>query len=57
MLKMNRTYVAAQWPADPKPQGRVLEGMHRKIVAKMGEEAKEAKNGNGASAEKTPIRA
>ncbi|KFY22933.1 hypothetical protein V493_06227 [Pseudogymnoascus sp. VKM F-4281 (FW-2241)] len=27
------TYVAAQWPLDPKPQGRALEDMHRKILA------------------------
>lgn len=41
--------MAQQWPLDPKPQGRVLEGMHRKIVAKMDEDAKEAKKGNGAA--------
>lgn len=49
--------MAAQWPLDPKPQGRVLEGMHHKIVAKMEEEAKEAKNGNGTTAEKPVIKA
>jgi len=26
-----RTYVAAQWPLDPKPLGRTLEDMHRRI--------------------------
>lgn len=33
MLTFYRTYVAAQWPLDPKPQGRALEDMHRKILA------------------------
>ena len=33
MLTFDRTYVAAQWPLDPKPQGRALEDMHRKILA------------------------
>lgn len=49
--------MAAQWPLDPKPQGRVLEGMHRKIVAKMEEETKEAKTGNGTTTEKPAMKA
>lgn len=32
-LTFYRTYVAAQWPLDPKPLGRTLEDMHRRIVA------------------------